>query len=67
MDSLIVLDVAPSISPRAKSLPAFLQCMLKIQVQLYEQQDIPLSSARMFAVKMLEEVEPVSYLLSNFF
>lgn len=62
VDSLIVVDVSPTVSPRAKTYPAFLQMMLKIQVQLYMQQDLPVSEARKIAINMLKEVEPVSKL-----
>lgn len=69
VDSLIVVDVSPTVSPRAKTYPAFLQTMLKIQVQLYMQQDLPVSTARKIATNMLKEVEPESlvrqFLASN--
>lgn len=58
VESLIVVDVSPSISPMVKTYPSYLQCMLKIIGQLnYDQQDLTLSSARKFANIMLHDVE----------
>ena len=62
VESLIVVDVSPSISPMAKTYPSYLQCMLKIIGQLnYNQQELTLSSARKFANIMLQDVEKVSF------
>lgn len=61
VDSLIVVDVSPISSPRLKSktLPDYLQQMLKIQCKLLDLriEDTTLSTARLIANDLLKEVE----------
>lgn len=58
VESLIVVDVSPSTSPRAKNYPSLLQNMLNIQQKLtYDHPELPLPSAKKLAEEMLKDVE----------
>lgn len=65
VDSLIVVDVSPISSPRlkTKTLPDYLQTMLKIQVKMLDLtvEDTSLSTARLIANDLLKEVEKDSH------